>query len=148
MDRRRFIDLYFNGLAKIEDIDKFEERWDKEKNIGERLWDYLGLTNKEYLDWYCGRYKELKKSLDDRRKNRKKPDWAKRTRLEKTRATNKAKKNRVERLKQKQRTIDRLKDKIRKLMKRIEENEKYVILHKDLAEILEEEENSSNEEQK
>jgi hypothetical protein len=45
-----FIDACLKGKAKPEDIDEWVEKWHDTADCG-TLWDYLGMTGREYALW-------------------------------------------------------------------------------------------------
>ena len=46
-----YVDLVLEGLATIDEIDYYIEKWHEDKSVECELYDYLGMTESEYFDW-------------------------------------------------------------------------------------------------
>lgn len=46
-----FMDACLKGKAKLKEIDVYVERWHSAEHVSQPLAQYLGLTQREFLDW-------------------------------------------------------------------------------------------------
>lgn len=47
----KFMELYRAGKVSAEDIDDFIDKWHEDTNFKGPIYDFLGMTRKEYMDW-------------------------------------------------------------------------------------------------
>jgi len=48
---KSFFEMFTNGECKAEDIDTYIDKWHDEYNGTLKLYEYLGMTKRQYDDW-------------------------------------------------------------------------------------------------